>query len=243
MVPTPDDGSRLSDERLWDEGVRPTGPVPDPNLRFTPDQQAAGQHLVDIHDHLRGELGQLSALIEQVAAGALDPGKARSMLNTMTMRQNNWTLGVYCESYCRAVTGHHTLEDRSVFPHLRRGDARLEPVIDRLEEEHHVIAGVIDRVDQALVALVSRPDGIDAVRAAVELLSDTMSSHLSYEERSSSSRWPASATTDLPSMVDGTLWTDSYSGRKRAVPLADGRGQDEHLVRARVRRGSPLVSS
>ena len=33
------------------------------------------------------------------------------MINTMTMRQNNWTLGAYCESYCRIVTGHHTLED------------------------------------------------------------------------------------------------------------------------------------
>ena len=36
----------------------------------------------------------------------------------MTMRQNDWTLGAYCASYCRVVTGHHSLEDAEVFPHL-----------------------------------------------------------------------------------------------------------------------------
>ena len=183
VVPTPDDGTRRSVQQPWDETTRPVGPAPDRDRTFTADQQAAGQHLVDIHDHLRGELEQLRDLIEQVAAGTLDPGAARSMVNAMTLRQNNWTLGVYCTSYCRMVTGHHTLEDRSVFPHLRRSDARLAPVIDRLEEEHHVIAGVIDEVDRALVALVTEPDGVAAVRAAVDLLTDTMRSHLSYEER------------------------------------------------------------
>ena len=56
-------------------------------------------------------------------------------------------------------------------------------MLDRLHEEHEVIADVLDRVDRALVALVSEPDGIDQLRAAVDLLSDTLLSHLSYEER------------------------------------------------------------
>ena len=101
----------------------------------------------------------------------------------MTLRQNDWTLGAYCQSYCRLVTTHHTLEDTSVFPHLRRRDTGLVPVIDRLEDEHHVIAGVLDEVDRALVAVVSGPDGLPELRRAVDLLSDTMTSHLSYEER------------------------------------------------------------
>jgi hemerythrin-like domain-containing protein len=101
----------------------------------------------------------------------------------MTMRQNNWTLGTYCESYCRVVTTHHTLEDRSLFPALRRGDERLEPVIDRLEQEHHVIHDLLEEVDRALVRFVSVPDGMGALRAAVDLLSDALLSHLSYEER------------------------------------------------------------
>jgi hypothetical protein len=116
-------------------------------------------------------------------AGHFDAGRARSLINTMTMRQNNWTLGAYCESYCRVVTTHHTIEDRSLFPDLRARDAGLAPVIDRLAEEHHVIATVLDDVDRALVALVTESRQIGALRRAVDLLSDTLTSHLSYEER------------------------------------------------------------
>ena len=162
---------------------RPTGPVPDPGRAYTPEEQAAGQHLVDVHDGLRAELTQLRDLVEQVAAGTLDAGVARSFINTMTLRQNDWTLGAYCARYCRIVTGHHSLEDASVFPHLRRSDPELAPVIDRLEEEHHVIARVLDEVDRGLVAMVTEPDGMSTLRAAVDLLTDTLLSHLSYEER------------------------------------------------------------
>ena len=70
----------------------------------------------------------------------------------MTIRQNNWTLGTFCETYCRVVTQHHTLEDRSVFPHLRRSEPALRGVLDRLHEEHEVIADLLERIDRALVA-------------------------------------------------------------------------------------------
>ncbi|MGN6300964.1 MAG: LLM class flavin-dependent oxidoreductase [Angustibacter sp.] len=183
VVPTPDDGTRLSAERPWDESARPTGPAPDAGRTYSAQEQAAGQHLVDVHDALRSELTQLRDLVEQVSSGHAGVGDARSHIATMTLRQNNWTLGVYCASYCRIVTGHHSLEDQSVFPHLRSRDPRLAPVIDRLEAEHHVISAVLERVDQALVAMVSAPDGLAQVRAAVDLLTDTLLSHLSYEER------------------------------------------------------------
>jgi alkanesulfonate monooxygenase SsuD/methylene tetrahydromethanopterin reductase-like flavin-dependent oxidoreductase (luciferase family)/hemerythrin-like domain-containing protein len=181
--PTPDDGVRLSATRLWDEAERPAGPESDLSVRYSAGQRASGQHLVDVHHHLRQELAQLRDLVDQVAAGSLDLGRARSMINTMAMRQNNWTLGTYCESYCRVVTTHHTIEDVSLFPRLRAADPRLVPVVDRLEAEHHVIAEVLERVDAALVAMVSAPEGIAAVRSAVDLLTDTLLSHLSYEER------------------------------------------------------------
>lgn len=183
VVPTPDDGRRLSDRQVWDESARPTGPAPDPARTYTAHEQANGQHLVQVHDGLRGELAQIHDLIEQVAAGEIDAGAARSQINTMTMRQNRWTLGAYCESYCRIVTTHHTIEDQALFPRLRRADPRLRPVIDRLEQEHHVIHDVLEGVDRALVAYVGAPDGLAELRAAVNLLTDTLLSHLSYEER------------------------------------------------------------
>ncbi|MER7458793.1 LLM class flavin-dependent oxidoreductase [Micromonospora sp. NPDC126480] len=183
VVPTPDDGVRRSEVQVWDESARPTGPAPDPERTYTGHDLATAKHLVEVHDGLRGELAQIYDLIEQVAAGTIDAGRARSHINTMTMRQNKWTLGTYCESYCRIVTTHHTIEDRGLFPHLRAGDDRLAPVIDRLEQEHHLIHDVLERLDRALVAFVSVPDGMAELRAAVDLLSDTLLSHLAYEER------------------------------------------------------------
>ncbi len=186
VVPTPDDGTRRSPTQVWDETGRPTGPARDPALSYSPRQQAEGQHLIDVHDHLRGELDQIYDLIDQVAAGTLDAGAARSAINEMTMRQNNWTLGTYCESYCRVVTVHHTIEDQSMFPYLRRRDPRLAPVIDRLQAEHRVIHDVLDGVDQALVAFVAAGGdaaALTGLRHAADLLSDTLRSHLAYEER------------------------------------------------------------
>ena len=192
VTPTPDDGVRRSGERLWDESTRPTalagGGLEQP--AYDERGAATAQHLIDVHDSLRAELRQVRSVIEQVRDGHLAVGAARSVINTMTMRQNNWTLGAYCESYCRIVTSHHTLEDRSVFPHLRRADRALVPVLDRLEEEHHVIADVLERVDRALVAVVDRDgygaggmEALDSLQDAVDLLTDTLLSHLAYEER------------------------------------------------------------
>ncbi|WP_427891556.1 LLM class flavin-dependent oxidoreductase [Kribbella sp. GL6] len=183
VVPTPPPAVRRSAVQLLDESARPTGPRQDPSRTYTPYQLQSGQHLIDVHDHLRAELEQVRDLVEQVAAGTLGVGAARSHINTMTMRQNNWTLGTYCESYCRLVTTHHSLEDASLFPHLRRADPALAPVVDRLQEEHKIIHDVLEGVDKALVALVDGSGSIDGLRAAMDLLDDTLLSHLSYEER------------------------------------------------------------
>jgi hypothetical protein len=183
VVPTPPPAVRRSAVQVLDESERPAGPTQDPSRTYTPYQLQSGQHLIDVHDHLRAELEQVRDLVEQVAAGTLGVGAARSHINTMTMRQNNWTLGTYCESYCRLVTTHHSLEDASLFPHLRRADPALVPVVDRLQEEHKIIHDVLEGVDKALVALVDGSGSIDGLRAAMDLLDDTLLSHLSYEER------------------------------------------------------------
>ncbi len=144
---------------------------------------------MEVHDYLRAELDQVRDIVRQVREGHTSVGQARSVINTMTMRQNNWTLGAYCESYCRIVTGHHTNEDRGMFPHLLRADPSLEPVVTKLEEDHEVIAGLLDALDRALVALVGDPgygsDGqraLDALSDALDQLTESLLTHLSYEE-------------------------------------------------------------
>ena len=116
-------------------------------------------------------------------SASLDPGAARSAINALTVKQNEWTLGAYCQSYCRCVGMHHTLEDTAMFPDLRRADSALAPVVARLSEEHEAIAGILTRIDSALVSMVRDPAAISEVQAAVDLLTDALLSHLSYEER------------------------------------------------------------
>ena len=183
VQPTPDDGTRLSEQRLWDEAARPTRPAPPPTARYTRAGRAAGAELVAVHDMLRAELATVRDLIAQVHKGAIDAARARSELNQMTMRQNNWTMGAYCQSYCRVVTQHHGLEDAAVFPYLRARDNGLGPVLDRLAEEHRVIHGVLDAVDRALMSYISQPGEASELTDAADLLTDTLLSHLAYEER------------------------------------------------------------
>ncbi|WP_270888751.1 LLM class flavin-dependent oxidoreductase [Pedococcus sp. 5OH_020] len=180
--PTPDDGNRFTGTLSWDEDSRPTLSR-DPQSRYTAEQQASAQHLVDIHDGLRGELARLRDIVEQVHDGAVEANRARNLINQLTMRQNHWTLGAYCAQYCRIVTGHHTLEDRSVFPHLRRKEPALTRVLDRLQHEHEIIHDVLEQVDRALVSMVSEGGDTTPLDRAVDLLTDTLLSHLAYEER------------------------------------------------------------
>jgi alkanesulfonate monooxygenase SsuD/methylene tetrahydromethanopterin reductase-like flavin-dependent oxidoreductase (luciferase family)/hemerythrin-like domain-containing protein len=149
---------------------------------LTPAQQANGRRLVLIHDHLRQELAQIRDALEQVAAGRSDPAALRSLINQLTMRQNYWTLGTFCASYCRLLTTHHTIEDEHMFPMLAAAQKSLAPVVERLEQEHEVIADVLTRLDAALVAMIEDPERLDGVREQVDLLSDVLLSHLDYEE-------------------------------------------------------------
>lgn len=146
---------------------------------------AGAQVLVQIHNSLRAELQQMRDAVAAVCSGEHDAGFARSLINKMTMRQNYWSVGAFCAAYCRILTVHHTIEDTHMFTELRRGDESLGPVLDRLSDEHEVIAELLERVDRSLVAMVGpSPSAADATeaQAAVEELADVLLSHLSYEE-------------------------------------------------------------
>ncbi|HUY09286.1 MAG TPA: DUF5615 family PIN-like protein [Candidatus Dormibacteraeota bacterium] len=182
-IATPDDGARLSETRLWDEATRPIGPRPDPQRRYTAADLASSRTLVAVHDHLRSELRAVRRLVDGVLAGALEVPQARQALAAMTLRQNSWTMGTCCAAYCRLVTTHHTIEDRSILPQLRRSDPRLAAVLDRLEAEHATIHEVLEEVDRALVLYLKTSDSTPALREAVDVLTDTLLSHLAYEER------------------------------------------------------------
>jgi hemerythrin-like domain-containing protein len=137
---------------------------------------------VQVHNHLRQELAEIQTAAIAVAEGRLDPAAARSLINRMTVRQNYWTLGAFCAQYCRVVAIHHTLEDRHLFPALHREDEGLSTVLNRLGEEHEIIAEVIEQFDRSLVAMMTDPSGVEEVRRVANELGDALLSHLAYEE-------------------------------------------------------------
>ncbi len=182
LTPTPDTGERLSPVPVWDEATRPARPAAPPGAVYSRRGRVIGGHLIEVHDHLRAELARVRDLVRQVREGAADAASARSAISEMTMRQNDWALGAYCASYCRFVTGHHMLEDEAVFPHLRASEAGLGPVLDRLTDEHKIIHQVLTDVDQALVDHLRNPADFAGLQQAVDVLTDTLLSHLAYEE-------------------------------------------------------------
>ena len=182
LSPTEDDGTRLSGRSPWDESTRPRASEPVDDVAYDPRGREAGKHLIDVHDMLRSELDELRKILGQVRDGALEAGAARSALNDMAMRQNDWTLGAFCSRYCNGVARHHSLEDGSIFPHLAASEPGLGAVIDRLRDEHLVIHDAIEGVDAALVHHINNPGEYDPLQDAIDFLTDALLSHLSYEE-------------------------------------------------------------
>ena len=80
------------------------------------------------------------------------------------------------------LTIHHAIEDSNLFVDLRSRDESLGPVIERLSEEHEVVAAVLTRLDAALVAMVEDPQNLGTVQDEVDRLTDVLLSHLDYEE-------------------------------------------------------------
>lgn len=130
----------------------------------------------------RRELSELRELLANVRDGALSAGDARSGLNAMTMRQNDWTLGAVCSRYCSGVTHHHHLEDEGIFPHLRASDPSLGPVLDRLGSEHLEIHDAIEAVDTQLVRHMNEPTHFDGIEEAIDALGEALLTHFDYEE-------------------------------------------------------------
>ena len=157
VFPTVDSGVRLSDAQLWDESSRPTRSASPADVTYTRVGRAIGSHLIAVHDHLRGELDNVRDLVESVESGAVSASEAVALFDEFSIRQNNWTIGAYCAAYCRMVALHHGLEDADIFPHLRSCETDLEPVIDRLSEEHTIIHDVLENLNRALVELVANP--------------------------------------------------------------------------------------
>ncbi|MFI7615743.1 hemerythrin domain-containing protein [Nonomuraea terrae] len=86
---------------------------------------------------------------------------------------------LYCHGFCAALGGHHVSEDTGLFPELSARHPGLRPVIAKLEQDHGMIAWLLQQFKQALDAAAPANE----LLSHLEGLSAIMESHFRYEER------------------------------------------------------------
>jgi hypothetical protein len=171
----------IDDITFLDDSTRPRGP------RFrdlTREQRAAGEHLKDIHDHLRDNMGTLRELIAQGEAGTLQQAELDKATDELAMVRNFRRFGTLCGQYCQFVHGHHSIEDSALFPALAAKSEALRKVTERLKAEHEVVHALLIRLIGALNGLLEAPspETFADARTVYEALERVLLSHLGYEE-------------------------------------------------------------
>ena len=154
-------------------------------MPVTEQGDALYRDLLWVHGLLRQDLATVERLAAEVVDGA-EAGAVVAGVRALETTGPLWRLRAGCLHFCRFVHGHHRLEDRALFPELRRANPALGPVVDQLQEDHRRVAGLLEDVESAAAAL----DGEDtasartAVADALEALASHLLAHLELEEES-----------------------------------------------------------
>ncbi len=130
-------------------------------LPVTPQGEALYEDLLWVHGLLRQDL----ATVERLAVEVVDGAAAEAVVDEVRALEATgplWRLRASCLHYCRFVHHHHRLEDRALFPELRRVNPSLGPVVERLQADHRQVAGLLEGVESAVGEL----DGEDTPAAA-----------------------------------------------------------------------------
>ena len=156
----------------------------DPNLI---EQSAADNplfaELLWVHSMIRRDLATVTELARDAAADA-PPAELRERIADLKAGSILWQLKYGCLRHCRFVHAHHRLEDVALFPRLRRVEPAIEPVVDRLTDEHRQVSRLLDEVEAAAEALGGDDDGRAVLISALERLGEVLLAHLSFEEQS-----------------------------------------------------------
>ncbi|MFB7830622.1 nitroreductase/quinone reductase family protein [Streptomyces sp. NPDC056056] len=162
--------------------------------------RAIADHLVKVHAELRAELTALreglgSAAAETAGtaeatgpAGSADAseatgpaGSADAAATADTVVRGTPTLGGqlarHCLTFCGALHAHHHNED-SAFDLLEREFPELSDSLDRMREEHKVVARTVEELE----ALLTSGAAPATLRAEVDRLAARLEEHFAYEE-------------------------------------------------------------
>ena len=171
----------IDDIEFLDDATRPAPPKLE-GLR--PEHKHAGEHLKEVHNHLRDNMKTLRVLIERAAKGELKPGEAAEATGGLEMVANFRRFGNLCGQYCQFVHGHHSLEDQMLFPAIAAQGEVFRKIADRLQAEHVVVHELLMRLVDALNTLAAEPtrENFVATTTIYEALERVLLSHLGYEE-------------------------------------------------------------
>lgn len=173
----------IDDIEFLDDATRPAAPTLD---GLTAEQKAPGEHLRMIHDHLRGNMKSLRALMERAAQGQATADDVAAETGGLAMVANFRRFGNLCGQHCAIVNTHHSIEDYAIFPGIAAQGEAFRKVADRLRAEHGVVHELLERLVTALDVLAAAPgaDTFADARTLYEALERVLLSHLGYEEDS-----------------------------------------------------------
>jgi len=145
--------------------------------------RAMYEMLLAVHAVIRNNLELVQELAAQALDGA-DPEDLQRQLDELRRDSMLWRLQVNCLRYCSFVHSHHNAEDADFFSELRETNPAINPVIDRLQNEHRRVSDDLDDVETAANRL-AEDGGQEARRALVDTLQalrENLLAHLDYEE-------------------------------------------------------------
>nr|WP_275585932.1 hemerythrin domain-containing protein [Geodermatophilus sabuli] len=116
-----------------------------------------------VHERLRAALGLTRS---SLADGAPEETATRELL-------------LYCRGFCTALDGHHRGEDRTLFPAIAAAHPELGPVLRSLEQDHSMIAHLLEGLRVATERGAPRPE----LDRHLEGIAAVMENHFRYEER------------------------------------------------------------
>jgi len=142
------------------------------------------QELLWVHDMIRRDLSAVRRLAADALNGA-PPEDLSAEIESLQTKGPLWKLRMNCMHYCRFVHGHHSLEDRALFPALRESNPGLAPVIEKLESDHRAIAVHLDEIAESIGELQWDETASSRRRlsSALDDLSEHLLEHLDYEEK------------------------------------------------------------
>jgi len=154
------------------------------SARYSTAGRALAQELVAVHDHLRGELSRLPG--DDRAGGGGQPRSRHGAVRDREAYDAAETSGPSARTAkATADSSEPTTRSRTsrCSPGCAHSTSGWPLSLTGCTRSTWRSPGVLERVDTALVALVSSPaTGMPGLRSAVDLLTDTLLSHLSYEE-------------------------------------------------------------